>query len=247
MKVLVLGNSDTSGMFRPGPTWTEMFADGLRERLATDVQLVNHGFTIVDPSSAAYAERRVREVEPDLVLLPFGTMAFTVGFVWKRVERLFGKRAGRWYRRLETSFDRTTREKGTVRDALYRAAKRAVHLTIGAQTISSRERVTAGVRAVVEALARVENVQVVLIAAASRGPQHEKPGARERRRQFLEDVKAAASERHFIFLDSDGAFPSAMGDLAVKNRDGLHQTPEAHRLTAEFLLDRVVPALSVAP
>lgn len=239
MRVLVLGNSDTSGRFRPGPTWATMVADGLRQRLDADVELVNHGLTIVDSASAAYAERRVREVEPDLVLLPFGTMAFTVPFVWKRVERFLGKRAGRRYRRFEASFERTTREKGRARDAFYRGAKRAVHLTIGAEPLSTRERVTDGARAVIDALARVENTQVVLLAAASRGPQHDRPGARQRRRAFLDDVRAAALERHFLFLDSDDAFTADMSDLDVKNRDGLHQTPEAHRITADFVLAHI--------
>ena len=236
MKILVLGNSDTSGKFRPGPTWTQMVADGLRERLDSGVELVNHPFTIIDASSAAYAERRVREAEPDLVLLPFGTMTFSVPFVWKRVERRLGKRAGQWYRKAEASFDRGVREKGRLRDTIYRAAKRAAHLALGAEPLSTRERVTEGMRALIDAVARVENTQVVLIAAVSRGPQHEKPGARERRRAFLEEVRRAAGDRHFVFLDSDDAFPAEMTDLDVKNRDGLHQTSEAHRLLADFVL-----------
>lgn len=237
MKLLVLGNSDTSGMFTTGQTWTQMVAQGLRER-GDDVELRETGFVVLGPASAEHAERKVREFEPDLVLLPVGTAMFTVGFVWKRVETLFGKRAARWYKQAEDGFDGRTRAMGSVRDRANVVARKTLRRIVGTQTMSTEPAVTDGFRAVLDTLARIEATQVALIVIAPRGAHHHRPGAKERRRRFLDAVERAARDHHFTWIETDDAY-AGVSDLEMKNPDGMHQTPAGHRMLADYLLPRL--------
>lgn len=244
MKLLILGNSDTSGLFTAGETWTGILASGL-EKHGLQVELIERSFVILNPASARHAERHMRELEPDLVILPVGTAMFTVGFVSKRIEALFGKRAARWYRRMESGFDSRTRDRGTVRNRVNVSARGVVRRVVGTRTMSSEQAVTDGFRAVIDMLARIEETQVALIVAAPVGPQHHRPGAAERRRAFLEQVRGAAAAHHFTWIEAEHAYPPAISDLDIKNRDGLHQTPAGHRMLGEYVLARVSESLQV--
>ncbi|MEX0784156.1 MAG: hypothetical protein WD557_16055 [Dehalococcoidia bacterium] len=242
MKLLVLGNSDTRGVFSGGQTWSQVVADGLAEHRGEPVEVREIGFTVLGPSAAPYAERKVREFEPDLVILPVGTFAFTIGFVWKRVARLFGTRAGRWYKRMEDSFDGATRAKGPARDSLNRGVRATVRRVVGTQPLGSQQEVTAGYRDVIATLARFESAQVVLVAHAARGQHHHRPGAMVRRAAFLADVERAGREHHFTWVNGDEAYANE-SDADVKTRDGFHQSQAGHRLLGEHVLTRVLEGI----
>ena len=143
MKLLILGNSDTSGLFTTGQTWSQLLVQGLRDR-GIDVEFQESGFVVLSPASAAHAENKVRDFEPDLVILPVGTAMFTVGFVYKRVETFFGKRAARWYRRAEHGFDGKTRDRGSLRGRANAGARQAIRRMVGTQTMSTQAAVTDG-------------------------------------------------------------------------------------------------------
>jgi hypothetical protein len=239
LKILLLGNSDTSGRFALGQTWPEIVAEGLAVRLGQPTDMRQVPFVVLNPGSAAYAEREVRAFEPDLVLLPVGTAMFTVGFVWKRVETLFGKRAARWFRRAEDRFDARTRDRGRRRGAANAAARKTLRRVIGTQTLSSQQQVTDGFRATIDTLARFEQAQVALIVTAPRGAHHHRPGAKERRRAFLHAVEASATNHHFAWIETDRAYDGVTSDAEMKNQDGLHQTPAGHQMLGNFLLDRI--------
>lgn len=243
MKVLVLGNSDTSGLFSGGKTWTAIVQERLAERLGLPVELRETRFSVLGDTAAAYAENKVREFDPDLVIFPVGTFPFTIGFVWKRVERLFGKRAGRWYKRIEDSFDAKTRAKGSFRDRLNRTARTAVRRTIGVQPLATQEETTEGFRRVVSALARVEDTQVVLVSYGQRGQHHYVPGGVERRQKFVSDVAAAANEHHFLFLDGSAAYEGIPREVATTTPDGFHQNQYGHDLLGAFVASQAVHAL----
>ncbi len=242
MKMLVLGNSDTSGQFAAGETWVQILADGLGAGLGRPLEVRQVGFVLLSPASAAYAEREVGDFEPDLVILPVGTAMFTVGFVWKRVETLFGKRAARWFRRTEDRFDAGTRDRGRLRGGVNAAARKTLRRVIGTQPLSNRQQVREGFEAVLAALARTERAQVALIVAAPRGAHHHRPGAREHRRAFLRAVEAASAHHHFAWIETDGAYAGVSSDAEMKNADGLHQTPAGHRMLGEFVLARLAPS-----
>ncbi|MGH2608515.1 MAG: hypothetical protein ACRDHF_05445 [Tepidiformaceae bacterium] len=235
MKILVLGNSDTAGVFSGGKTWSAIVADGLAERRDEPVELHEIGFSVLGPTAAPYAERKVRELEPELVILPVGTFAFTIGFVWKRVERLFGKRAGRRYKRLEDRFDASTRGRGTLRDGINRAGRATVRRLLGTQPLGTQREVTDGYARVITALARFEDAQVVLVAHAARGKHHHRRGALARRAVFLADVERAAQAHHFTWVNGDEAYAD-QADVDVKTRDGFHQNEMGHRLLGEHIV-----------
>lgn len=244
MKILVLGTSDTSGRFAEGETWAAILAAGVEVRLGQPVELVEVPFTVLRPADARYAERKIEEHEPDVVMLSVGTAMFTVGFVSSRVEALFGQRAARRYRRWEERFDDRTRGRGRVADGLNAAARRVARTIIGTKTMSPEKDVTEGFRAVVDAIARHEHVQAVFVAAAPIGAHHHRPGAAERRRRFLSAVERAVRERHFTSIEAEDAYRGRLSESEIKPRDPLHQGTEGHRVLGEYLVEAVAAAMA---
>ena len=243
MKVLVLGNSDTAGLFSGGKTWTAIARDGLAQRLGETVELAEVAFGVLGPTAPLYAEKKVREHDPDLVILPVATFSFTIGFVWKRVEGLFGRRAGRWYKRVEDSFDATTRAKGSVRDCLNNAARTIARRVIGTRPLATQQETTDAYRQVVAALARVEDTQVVLVAYGQRGKHNFGRGGPERRQAFMSAVASAARDQHVLFLDGKEAYEGVPREVPTTTPDGYHQNQYGHELLGQFVARGTLDAL----
>src|SRR6185436_9071833 len=85
--ILVLGNSDTRGDFAAGETWPGVAAAIVQAATGEPANVTERGYSATRPEAAAFAEASARELRPDIVVIPLGTFAFTVGFTWVRVER----------------------------------------------------------------------------------------------------------------------------------------------------------------
>ncbi len=136
MRALVLGNSDTAGVFSGGETWTQIVRATLQE---SDPELVftDVTFSPLGTQAPGVAAGLVRDHEADLVILPVGTFAFTTTFTALRVRRLLGRRAARLYKRAENRFDNSTRQRGAWRDRLNRTVRRTVRTVVGADPLAS--------------------------------------------------------------------------------------------------------------
>jgi hypothetical protein len=247
MRILVLGNSDTNASFSGGEAWTEVAREAIASADA-GTTLTELPFSALGAGAPNYAERKLREVQPDVVILPLGTFAFTVGFVWVRVRSLFGERAARWYKRLEDDFERRTRKPGDVGSLLNRGARRAVRALIGTQPLTTREALTESYRQILRATARVEDVDVVIVAYPIEVGRFVVRGdtARERRR-FLEDVAAEAAAHRYRLLDSDGVFSGPGALIVPTTADGFHLNAQAHRLLGEALAEMLLePRTAIA-
>ena len=235
MRVLVLGNSDTAGLFSGGKTWTAIVQTRLAELISEEIDLKEIPFSVLGQAAPGYAEKKVREVGPELVILPVGTYPWSIGFVWKRVERLLGKRAGRRYKRLEDSFDTGTRNRGALRQRANRSVRSVARRIIGTEPLATRQETTDAFRQVIAAIARVQNTQLVLVAYGQRGRHHFRGRNAEHRQQYVEEVGAAAREHHFTFLDAKAAYEGISPDVPTTTPDGFHQNQYGHELLGEFV------------
>ncbi len=241
MKILVLSNSDTVGAMAAGPTWTERVRD---TRPASDlpVTLTTMFFAPVGAGAASYVARKVVAGAADLVLVPIGTYAFTVGFVSKRVERLFGTRVAARYRRLERGFDQSTRGRGGVRSRLNGLARTFARRVIGTAPLATVSEVSNTYEQIFGSLARLEQALVVVVTYPPEGGL----GRRhlDERRQCFKQLREAANRHHFAWVDGTEAVASlAPGEEAV-TPDGFHLSPAGHRAMAEAV-SREIDAASL--
>lgn len=244
MKVLVLGDSDSSGRLTGGVSWPEILKESIAQKTGEHVEFVSSGFSVLPATAHEYAEKKMREVAPDAVVLVLGTFTFTFGMTWLRVQQLFGKRAGRWYRRIEERFDSNTRDQTGKPGRINFAGRAAVRRIIGTKTYSTREQTTDHYRSVFRVLSRFEDTNVVIMTYPGTG-QHTNTGkGPELRRAFMADMKAAANDHHFHWLDTATVFAShEPGELKLD--DSLHFNPAGHRVLAEAVegaLFGIVPA-----
>lgn len=231
MEILVLGNSDTQGRFVDGPTWSAVLRDALAAALNEPVSVTEIAFSAVSASGAAFAERKARELRPDVVVLPLGTFAFTVGFTWKRIERLFGKRIGARFRHAEEVFDRRTRESGDEPHRMNRVARKAIRRLVGTQPLISQAALTRNYAEIIGAIARVEDVDLVLVAYPPEQGGHVSVRNIDRKRAaFLEDIRKEALPRHYTVLDSAPLFSRAPAGDDLITADGFHLQRRGHEL-----------------
>jgi hypothetical protein len=235
VKILVLGNSDTAGRFSEGETWTGVARDAIAAGSDGGVSLTEIRFSALGADSPKYAERKVREIQPDLVILPLGTFAFTVGFVWVRVRRLVGARPAAWYKRLEDGFDRRTRKGGGLRRTANRWARKAVRATVGAEPLTSRAALTESYRQILRTMSRIEDVDVLLVAyPLERGPSVVKARtAGQRRQKFLAEMAEEAEAHHHAILHCDQVFDRTDDGAALITPDGFHLSTAGHRVLGE--------------
>jgi lysophospholipase L1-like esterase len=240
LDILILGNSDTQGRFVDGPTWSGVLQSLLAADLDEPVTVTEVGFSAVSTSGAAYAERKVRELRPDLVVLPLGTFAFTVGFSWKRIESLFGKRIGARYRRTEEAFDRRTREPGNEPRRLNRLVRKTIRRAIGTRPLISQAELTRNYADIIRAVSRVEDVDLLLVAYPAEQGKHVSIRNIERRRaEFLREVGIEARQRHYRLLDSALLFDSAPPGDDLLTADGFHQQRRGHELLGRAVAEAV--------
>lgn len=231
MNILVLGNSDTRGTFVDGPTWTAVLRMAVATRSGAPVDLSEVAFSAVSASGPAYAERKIRELRPDVVILPLGTFAFSVGFTWKRIERLFGKRIAARYRRAEEAFDRRTREPGNEPRRLNRLGRNAARRIVGTQPLVSQRQLTDSYLEVIRAVARVEDVDLLLVAYPPEQGKHVTiRNLAAKRAEFLAGIRAEASRRHYRLVDSAPLFAAAPPGDDLLTADGFHLQRRGHEL-----------------
>lgn len=242
----MLGNSDTQGVFVDGPTWSAVVRERVSAQVGGEVELTEVGFSAVGASGVAYAERKVRELSPDLVILPLGTFAFTVGFTWKRVERLAGKRIAERFRRAEESFDERTRAGRDQPHRLNRAARKLVRRLIGTQPLISQGDLTKNYAAIIRAFARFEDVDLLLVAyPAERGRYVRVRKIEDRRRRFLSDVRNEAEQHRYRLLDGGPLFDTAEDDGSLLTADGFHLQRGGHELLGQAVAAAVAHRLGL--
>lgn len=239
MKVLALGNSDSLGAHVTGPIWSEVARARLEAEMSEDVTFENIPYSVTGTTAVSYAERKIAEFEPDVVVLPVASYQFTAGFTWVRVQRLFGVRAGRWYRNLEERFEKQTRGRGSLGDGLNRIARATVRRLIGTQPMATRQQVTAAYDELIGALARHEDLGVVLVTYPGRGAHAQSREAKRERAIFFPEVEAMATRHRFGWVNGETAFDRAAPGDVIHSVDRLHFNDYGHEVFGSAVADAI--------
>lgn len=229
MKILVLGDSDTSGRQIGGEPWPELLRSDLQAGRGP-VELVSVAFSPASPNAAAYCEKKVLEHKPDAVVLVIASFPFVAKFVWLRVEHLLGKRAGRWYKRIEDRFDSSTRGGGSVGKAANRTGRALVPRVLGRSSYASRAEVTKNYLETFRVLSRFEDTEVVLFGYPGISRAAGTTDATKQRKIFFAAVQAAAREHRFAWVDGIDLFTGHAREELMA--DDFHLNEFAHAMIA---------------
>jgi len=220
MHILTFGDSSATGEFSGGTSWPDLLQAKLEAAGRGPLKVTKARLSVVGGSAAEYAEKKVGETSPDVVIITLGTFAFTAPFTWLRVQQLFGKRAGAWFRAIEENFDKRTRDETGTISPLNKFARRVLVKVLPGKTFSTREQTTERYREVFRALARFEDTQVLIMRypGLTQYPKGSKmPAQRER---FLADMKAAADTHRYAWIETKAAFGDA--DANAVHSDAVH-------------------------
>ena len=205
MNILVLGDSDSAGEHTGGTSWVQLLESELR-RGGVQAHIRSIGFSAVPASAPDYAERRIRELKPQVVIVMAGAWGFTYTMVQLQVEALFGKRVKDWYVWLEHRFESRTRTPGAEPPRLNRLARKAVRRIIGARAQISREQLTEHYREVFRRLARFEDTDVVVMTYQGIGDHAQAGNMPAQRLLFFADLQRAAEGHHYGWVHEPGLF-----------------------------------------
>lgn len=209
MNILVLGDSDSSGEHTGGTSWVQMLEAELRQcGLEANVRSIS--FSAVPLNAPNYAERRVAELKPDVVVVMVGAWGFTYTMVQLQVEALFGKRVKGWYVWLEHRFDSGTRAPGDVPPLLNRLARKSVRRVIGARAQIGRKELTERYREVFRRLAPFEDTDVIAMTYQGIGAHVLAGDMPAQRLRFFADLQRAAEGHHYGWVHE----PELFADLA---------------------------------
>lgn len=234
MRVLIFSNSDVVGSFNGGEGWGTMLAqDGLPE-----LQVSMVGFFPGAPTAAAYAAKKVAELEPDLVVLPVGGYGFTNGYVEFRVKRLFGGRTAARYKAVEQWFDRRTRNHGEPPRGFNAFARMVLRHTIGTEPPTSQEEITGHVRGTLDALARSEQTTTMLVTWYPSLGRNAEPKVLRNRRRFFKEISDRAKSHRFPVVAVDQIL-ERHGRAEQFVIDDVHFNTSGHRLIAASIREAI--------
>lgn len=231
VKVLVLGDSDSSGRHTGGQSWPELLGESLSRQGDGPAEVLSTTFSVLPETAPEFARKKVEATAPDAVVIVLGSWPFTASFVWLRLQQLFGKRVGRWYRGIEERFDARTRDEAGAPGRLNAFSRRVLRRVVGTKAFSTPEEVAQGYGRVFRTLATFEDARVVVIAYPGLGRHAREGNGPALRKRFFTDMRRIAGEHHFSWVDGGEAFAGVSeADLKL---DDLHYTPLAHaRLAA---------------
>lgn len=246
MKILILGHSDSIGMALADPS------QGWGNRLLADVE----ARTGVKPDSlhiryypwadhdGAYLEKTLAQGPFDAVVIGTTKVAFTIYAAHNRVRRVFGNRAGDWFKARVSQFDRKTlwqQEPGAKR-SLNQLAHRVGRGVIGQAPDTSMEAVAESYLRTFARLARLEDTHVVISTAPPlpSDPLRRRPKLEREVERFRLAIREEAKRRSFTHFDPATLLPPPGAHRDALFIDPVHKTAALHAQMAERLASLVV-------
>lgn len=239
MKILVLGHSGSEGGQLADPTqaWRYTLPGRLKEKTGLDVELVHEKVYVHVAGSADRAEKLVAKHEPDIVIIPLTTHAFTVQFVNTKIRNKLGQKAAGYWDRATTTLDARTRHRGTLFKRVNTLSRIAAYKVIGsAPTVTYAEGLEL-YREILRRLARQEHIEVLLLGAAPHAGAPRRENKNEARivDRFHRDIKSDCDRLHYVFVDKIEAFKAGGYDSKFYP-DGIHNNDIGHQAMADVLL-----------
>jgi hypothetical protein len=229
-----------------GATWPELVRCAISERDGVEAVLVDRQFVPIGERAPDVAERAVWDAQPDVVLLPLGEFAFWAQTVQLRVRRLFGRRVASWFKTGERRFERATGKRGGIRRRVNRSAKWVGRHVIGAEGLASPKQVTETYRETFARLARIENVEVVVVAyPVTPMPALRQGRLREARERFIAELRREATTRHFHWVGGDELIAAAgLTPEVAYATDQVHIGEPSHAILADAITAALRPSLA---
>ena len=238
MRILVFENSDTRGAVVDCPTWPELARQRLAEIDGEEVEIVDRSFVPLGKRAPEIAETAAREAGSDVIFLPLSEYAFWARTVEWRIQRHLGKRVARWFKEAERGIDRGAKKTGSPGNATKKALRSVARKVIGRGALASPGEVTATYRETLSRLARIEDVDVVVVAyPVSPVPAMSEPRMAAARARFIADVKAEALARRFRWVEGDRVIERAgLSPAAAYHTDRTHIGEPCHALFAAAIV-----------
>ncbi|MBA4180328.1 MAG: hypothetical protein C0506_07050 [Anaerolinea sp.] len=239
MKVLILGASDSAGTSLPDPSrsWRAILERELPPLVGEAVEVPHARLYTYVPGSVGFASRQIEAHQPDVVVVAATVVGFAYPTVAGRVRHLSGWRAGRWMERHSQSWEMHDQQDwGRARRRLYRIAQTTARRTIGVAGMSSFEQTLADYEALIERVAREEQIHGIIMGAthpsgAMLASAPDSPALIDR---FNTALEAKTVGRRFDWVDRQGMRAALAAEAMLG--DGLHKTPSFHRRIADTLL-----------
>ena len=240
MRVSVLGNSDTTGMFlgANARTWPSLLEERLPALVGEAVTVDNWRFAPYRGGSVAHAGALVEDAEPDLVVITLASYWCGFGTVHARVAQRFGGRAAKLFNRGERAYSQHVTggvHAGKTDSPLGRRLARRV---IGTQTLMSLPQFVEVYSSVLRDLALREQLQVLVLADHHYTPEIHRmlPRLQETITGIEAAIRPLVTERKFLWGDLEAAISEGgrRGEMILS--DGIHMTEEAHERVAAALL-----------
>lgn len=238
MKLLVFGNSDTDGsrLANRDDAWPYLVARRLKETTGQDVEVV-HRLLFAGPTAAAYVQKQLDAVRPDVVVLATSTYGVVLQLVSNRVNELFGPRAARVAARAEQFAADATYRLGPVASRPLVGVRKVARRLIGTRPALSLQGMLESYGECMAVLARAEDVHTIVLSGPGYTMHHARlnPKMLELQANATVELRRMAERHHFAWESHE----ALMGGVGVKDRyflaDGVHTGVEAHRVVAEAL------------
>lgn len=230
----MIGASDTLGNYLPDRS-QGTFSILARElpALMNDAVEVSHmRFYSHFKNAPEHALTNVRLRSPDVAIIAAHSMAFTTPSVAARLVNLFGWKTGRWLERRIWDADRVARKHRTV-SRFQKPARSLAHRTVGMSTYASVEETIATYAETVGLLARIEDMQIILLGTF----QPRRDGEVAPHTQLNAGLAEVAKARRLAWIDRQ-AIVTGLGTDAFQE-NGRYSTPLVHRKVAEAVMAAV--------
>lgn len=234
----MLGHSGTAG-FGPqssAQTWPALFEHilnrlGDAEWTVSAVPLFPVGTRAVD-----YALARVEEGKPDLVILSLNAYPCVVPVVSASVRHRFGKRVERYYSRIERTIEQRLGDPNGGPGATRTFGQRWARRLLGTRPMATVEEVGRVYSEVLRRLARLEGVQVAVLAEGlfGEGVRRRVPSLGQQVEKLQGVVRPTADDHRFLWCDAAPWLAPDGGD-SYWNADDVHLSARGNARYAEML------------
>ena len=236
--LFVAGHSDSDDRFLPAgiSPWPERTRAWLETTSGREFELKTRRFAPMGSKAVGYILGAIEAARPEIVVLPIGAYACTVGVVSESVRQRFGPRAQRIYSRAESAFQAQTSE-GRLRLAANRRARQAGRRLFGVRTLATVESVGDIYDEVLRGLARIETLQVVAVADArfSLEVQERCPGLHATFDKLHARIRPVVEQHHFAWADLEAELSRAADRAVFHTADGVHTTAAFHDVYFQLL------------
>ena len=242
MKILFFGHSDSDGsqLADASNAFPWLLQRMLKDAAGVDAE-ITHRLLYAGPTAAAFVERQVAQLQPDVVVLATTTHNVVVRLVSSNVRARFGDRPARLAERAERWAARESHRPGT-RGRGMLTLRQSARRVLGTRPTMTPADMVASYENCFSVLARVENLHTIVGGGIGYIGELRRlnPGIDQAQASLQKQFRELAEAHRFDWLSHE----AVLGGPGAKDQyyfpDGMHTDERSHRLFAEALLPLVL-------